>query len=856
MLLELHPGMSAKAATLETGKPGAKPFQPVETAAPRRLPEEKSSCCESATLLQKDDMSPTLAVIVAAGNGTRLRQGIRAAPPKPLFRLCGMRLIERVIVTLRSRGIRRFRIVVGYRASEVVAALKKSRVLRRHDVEIEYILCPDFRKGNGRSLASGTGDLDEPFLLAMSDHVYDPRQVDALLGAAAAEPHRALLVTEPDPERTFDLEDATKLRVDEAGNIVSIGKDIRRFTQVDTGLFYFPTGASPLIKEEIDSGGNGISDVARRYIGLSMFKAVPVKRARWQDVDNLAMARHAEAMLLRGLSKPTDGFVSRHLNRRISIPLSTLLVKLGVTPNMVTTAVLATGVVAAALLFFPPLVWLAALLFQLASVVDGTDGEVARLTWTGSKKGAMYDSVSDAFRYMLFYAALGASLGLRTGSILYLAGAVVFLVLCLSSVICMIRHLGRNAETIVFSSMARELRDLPEHEQPLWQKWTLRLLPLFKLDFLALLTMVLLLADMAPVVFGISLFIAVSMSANVLYHLKKQRAAAPRPPFAWRRLPDWGKTLSTIVGLLLFGLVLGIMPWDGVTRALARGGWQVALVFLVPLGWFAANTAGLHTLLGETVPFRILLYNRLVGEALNASLPMANLGGEPFKVAHLSRYAGFEKSLTAAAGDKLINVGSGLVFSGALLVACFPAARDLPDPVRSLMLPAGALSLIAGLGLVLALAWAPIRSLMIRIVKRIRRNPDEVPRLETGALLRAFAWHLAGRMLLVIELGGFLWILGREAPDGWTLLILAGFLGAIGQVFFMIPQGLGVNEMGITAVLVMLGHGEPLAMAVALLRRGRMVLWAGAGLALLALARGLSLARRAAGLPAAAARRS
>jgi len=850
MLLELHPCMSARTATRESGKTIAKPYRGGEITSSRPSPTTEAACCESATLLQKDDMGPKTAVIVAAGNGTRLRQGIRAAPPKPLFRLGGMRLIERVIVTLESRGIRRFRIVVGYRASEVVAALKKSKVLKKLRVKIDFILCPGFRKGNGHSLASGTGDLDEPFLLAMSDHVYDPRQVDALLEAAAEEPHRTLLVTEPDPERTFDLEDATKVRVDGEGNIVSIGKDIRRFTQVDTGLFYFPAGAASLIKDEIDSGGHGISDVVRRTIGLNLFRAVPVTGAAWQDVDNPAMARQAETMLLRGLAKPADGFVSRHLNRRLSVPLTALLVRFGVTPNMVTTAVLLMGLAAAALLFFPPLIWLAAVLFQLASVVDGTDGEIARLTWSGSKRGAMYDSISDAFRYVSFYAALGVSMGLHGGSRLYLAGTVIFVVLCVSSLICMIQHLRRNADRFVFSAMAMELKGIPDNEKPLWQRLTLGLLPLFKLDFLALLTMALLLAGLAPVVFGISLFIALSMSVNVLYHLGKARAARARSLLPWSRLPDWGKTLSTIAGLLLFGIALGTVPWEGVAQALARGGWPLAIVFMVPLGWFAANTAGLHGLLRESVPFRILLYNRLVGEALNASLPMANLGGEPFKVAHLSRYVGFERALVVVAGDKVVNVCSGLVFSGALLLLSWPMAGDLPELVRTLMLPAGAVSLLAGFLLVLALAWAPVRRVLLRIVRLLKRNPSEVPRLATGTLLRALTWHLVGRMLLVIELGGFLWLVGQAPPDGWTLLILAGFLGVIGQVFFMIPQGLGVNEVGITAVLVMLGHGEPAAMAVALLRRGRMVFWAGLGLGLLALARGVSLARRAAALSA------
>ena len=256
------------------------------------------------------------------------------------------------------------------------------------------------------------------------------------------------------------------------------------------------------------------------------------------------------------------------------------------------------------------------------------------------------------------------------------------------------------------------------------------------------------------------------------------------------------------------------------------------------------NTAGLHVLLRGQVPFGILLYNRLVGEALNATIPMANLGGEPFKVYHLSRYVKVEKALPAIVSDKIINISAGFLFSGVCLIAGFFLPHGLPPSLALAMAPAGALSLAAGTALSLALISPMLKSLLVRVMKLVRRDPGQIPRLGMGTLARAMAWHFAGRALLMAELAGFLLLLTHQAAQPSTLIILAGFTGLLGQVFFMIPQGLGVNEMGITGIMMLMGTGETIGMALAILRRGRMVFWAVAGLGIFAAAQGISLVRK------------
>ena len=114
-------------------------------------------------------------------------------------------------------------------------------------------------------------------------------------------------------------------------------------------------------------------------------------------VDSPAAFQEAERRLLASVRKPTDGYISRTLNRPVSLRLSRIFIRLGLTPNQISVANLMVGLLGA---------WLAAgggyagtalgaLLFQLSSIIDGSDGEVAKLTFTASERGSWIDTLCD-----------------------------------------------------------------------------------------------------------------------------------------------------------------------------------------------------------------------------------------------------------------------------------------------------------------------------------------------------------------------------------------------------------------------------------------------------------------------------
>ncbi len=96
------------------------------------------------------------------------------------------------------------------------------------------------------------------------------------------------------------------------------------------------------------------------------------------------------------ISTAYDGFISRHVNRRLSEPVARLLAKTGVTPNQVTWAALIIAI-ASGCLFALGVNVAGGIVAQLASIADGVDGGLARLKDLSSSFGSLLDAVLDRY---------------------------------------------------------------------------------------------------------------------------------------------------------------------------------------------------------------------------------------------------------------------------------------------------------------------------------------------------------------------------------------------------------------------------------------------------------------------------
>jgi len=143
-----------------------------------------------------------------------------------------------------------------------------------------------------------------------------------------------------------------------------------------------------------------------------VFENPPVRMANERD------RRSAEQRLLKGLIKDSDGLMSRYFARPISISVSRRLAPHGVTPNQMTIVSGLIGLSGAP--FFlsatPAIQLIGGLLFVAHSVLDGCDGELARLTFRESRLGGLLDFFSDNLVHVAIFACMAIGWSLAEGA--------------------------------------------------------------------------------------------------------------------------------------------------------------------------------------------------------------------------------------------------------------------------------------------------------------------------------------------------------------------------------------------------------------------------------------------------------
>jgi hypothetical protein len=132
----------------------------------------------------------------------------------------------------------------------------------------------------------------------------------------------------------------------------------------------------------------------------------------WEYMTDGNQIDEIEIEFLKGSGKSQDGFVSRYLNRPISRVVTRLLLRFPTTPNAWTLFILPIPIVASLILLQGTYgsFLLGVVLFQIFSILDGCDGEIARAKFLESKRGRRLDYLCDVFGNILLAVALGFGL--------------------------------------------------------------------------------------------------------------------------------------------------------------------------------------------------------------------------------------------------------------------------------------------------------------------------------------------------------------------------------------------------------------------------------------------------------------
>ena len=179
-----------------------------------------------------------------------------------------------------------------------------------------------------------------------------------------------------------------------------------------------------------DGGAQDLTDVEGRLTRLFGPPAPLSADIDPMVVQTPADVQAAEQRLLRSLVKDTDGFMARHVERPISLQISRRLAGTGITPNQMSLISIVVGICGGPFFLSPrPLMQtIGALLFLAHSILDGCDGELARLKFQQSRWGGVLDFWGDNVVHTVIFGCMAVGWSLSAGSLwpLWLgAGAVL-----------------------------------------------------------------------------------------------------------------------------------------------------------------------------------------------------------------------------------------------------------------------------------------------------------------------------------------------------------------------------------------------------------------------------------------------
>jgi CDP-L-myo-inositol myo-inositolphosphotransferase len=291
-----------------------------------------------------------------------------------------------------------FYVVSGYNGEQVRRFLDDLAL--RCTIKITHVVNNDWQDGNGLSVLAAKEHLVEPFVLLMADHLFDPSILHDLAPRTPSDGEITLAVDYNIANPLVDLEDVTRVR-SENERLMDIGKGLEQFDCFDTGIFLCTPAIFDCLKQSIvDRQDSSLSGGVRCLAAQGRAQVFDIGGRFWCDTDSPQDLDNAENTLVNRLrGKTSDGPVSRYLNRPLSIRISSRLARFPITPNQISLISFLLCVAAAWLFAIGGYVTLAlgGLTAQFASIIDGCDGEIARLKFLKSDFGGWFDAVLDRY---------------------------------------------------------------------------------------------------------------------------------------------------------------------------------------------------------------------------------------------------------------------------------------------------------------------------------------------------------------------------------------------------------------------------------------------------------------------------
>ena len=336
------------------------------------------------------------AVILAAGKGERISNTDEFVA-KPLIKIFDVSLIERSIKNLiNNLNVKKIYVVTGFNHEEINDHLVKLK--NKLSLNVEVVFAKNWEKGNGASFLAILDKMNhQQFYLLMADHLFNNEFYNAI--SKYKMNNKSYLIISRTLSSLNDFNDATKVNVVD-DKINDIGKSINDNNAFDTGFFILNSDQFNNVNKLSVREKLSLSEVIQELVQQKKLYFIEVPEDSWFDIDTSQDLTKAKNYLLNNSSsKINDGSISKYINRPISKWITSKITDYPLTPNQISIAVFFISVFSGLIIsiegyFF---LLLGALLAQLSSILDGCDGEIARLKLLESKFGGWFDRVLDRY---------------------------------------------------------------------------------------------------------------------------------------------------------------------------------------------------------------------------------------------------------------------------------------------------------------------------------------------------------------------------------------------------------------------------------------------------------------------------
>ena len=289
--------------------------------------------------------------------------------------------------------------------------------------------------------------------------------------------------------------------------------------------------------------------------------------------------------------------------------------------------------------------------------------------------------------------------------------------------------------------------------------------------------------------------------------------------------------------LLGLGLGVGVVLWlvahtdtAALIGVLMRIGWGFAAIVAARGATILIDCAAWYCLVpgGERPGFAAMLPLRWIAEAINTTLPAAQIGGDLVRARLLQRrIAAPARGAASVAVDFALSLFAQILFTllGLVLLARLSAAAWWPALLCAALVPLFALlswEILVRRRLLAAAERAAFSLGQRRIALALQALGAALALVATsrGALARSLALHLASFFGHAGELWLTLWLMGT--PTGFAEATLLESLSlAARSAAFLIPSGWGAQEASLVALAALTGLPAATGLALGLVKRAR-----------------------------------